>query len=72
MYTKAVDLLNPFVKRFKIREFDGKVLFSNKTNDLIEKVLSTQKEVIISVSIPAKLPSCRHRVLHDAEHVTEK
>jgi len=48
MYTEAVDLLNPYVKRFKIREFDGRVLFENKTSDLIEKVLSTQKEVIIS------------------------
>lgn len=48
MYADAVDLLEPFVKRFKIREFDGRPLLENKTNALLERVLKTNKEVIIS------------------------
>ncbi len=48
MYEEAVDFLNPYVKRFKIREFDSRQLIENKTSDLIEKILGTGKEVIIS------------------------
>ena len=39
MYPEAVDLLEPYVKRFKIRESDGKPLLENKTSELIDKVL---------------------------------
>ncbi len=48
MYAEAVDFLDPYVKRFKIREFDGRQLLENKTTDLVEKVLATGKEIIIS------------------------
>ena len=48
MYVEAVDFLNPYVKRFKIREFDSRQLLENKITDLVEKVLETGKEVIIS------------------------
>jgi sialic acid synthase SpsE len=48
MYPDAVDMLNPFVKRFKIREFDARPLLENKTTELLERVLRTNKEVIIS------------------------
>jgi len=48
MYPDAVDLLYPFVKRFKIREFDGRLLLENTISNLVEKVLNTQKEVIVS------------------------
>ena len=48
MYVEAVDILTPYVKRFKIREFDGRQLLENKTTDLIEKILETNKEIIIS------------------------
>jgi len=48
MYPEAVDMLDPFVKRFKIRESDGKQLIENKTSQLFEKILQTNKEVIIS------------------------
>ena len=48
MYVEAVDFLDPYVKRFKIREFDGRQLLENKTTDLVEKVLGTDKEIIIS------------------------
>lgn len=48
MYLQAVELLNPYVNKFKIREFDGRSLFQNKTNSIIDSVLKTGKEVIIS------------------------
>ena len=48
MYTEAVDLLVPFVTRFKIREFDGRPLLENKTTNLLERILKTNKEIIVS------------------------
>ena len=48
MYPEAVDFLTPYVKKFKIREFDGRELLLNKSTPLFEKVLATKKEVIIS------------------------
>ena len=48
MYLEAVDLLDPYVKRFKMREFDGRKVIQNEYSELFEKVLSTKKEIIIS------------------------
>jgi len=48
MYTKAVDILEPYVNRFKIREKDGQTLLKNEKSDLIERVLKTNKEMIVS------------------------
>jgi|SRR6266850_6485124 len=48
MYPEAVDLLVPFVKRFKIRETDGRPILKNETTPLFERVLKTNKEIIIS------------------------
>lgn len=48
MYSEAVDLLVPYVNRFKIREFDSRSLLENKTSPLFEKILKTNKEIIIS------------------------
>jgi len=48
MYAESIDFLDPYVKRFKIREFDSRQLLENKTTNLIEKVLETGKEIIIS------------------------
>ena len=45
MYVEAVDFLDPYVKRFKIREFDSRQLLKNKTKELIEKILKTGKEI---------------------------
>lgn len=48
MYVEAVDMLNPYVKRFKIRFSDGKLLLEDKISNLVNKALETDKEVIIS------------------------
>ena len=48
MYSEAVDFLAPFVKRFKIREYDGRELLQNKRTSLFEKAIATKKEIIIS------------------------
>jgi len=51
MYVEAIDFLDSYVKRFKIRLFDGKQLFENKESDLVNQVLKTGKQVIISSQI---------------------
>jgi len=48
MYEESVELLDPYVKRFKIREFDGRPLLENKTSKIMNKILETNKEIIIS------------------------
>lgn len=48
MFIEAIDILNPYVKRFKIREVDGRLLLDNKKSELIEKIFETNKDVIIS------------------------
>jgi len=48
MYPQAVDFLNPYVKRYKIREFDGRQILENSDSEIFKKILSTGKEVIIS------------------------
>lgn len=50
MYPEAVALLDPFVKRYKIREIDGRILLNNETSPLIDQILKTEKEVIISTN----------------------
>jgi len=48
MYEDAVDLLDPYVTRFKIRESDGKNILKNNISKLIEKIFNTKKEIIVS------------------------
>lgn len=48
MYPDAIDFLEPYVKRYKIREFDGRPLVKNQTSELLERVFATNKEIIIS------------------------
>jgi len=54
MYPEAVDILNPFVKRFKIRELDGRNLIENKTTELFKKIQKTDKEIIVSTQSSPK------------------
>ena len=51
MYKEAVSLLDPYVEKFKIRVSDGRTIFSN-TTELVECVLKTGKEIMISVEKP--------------------
>jgi len=48
MYLEAVDFLEPYVKRFKIREIDSRILLQNKSSELFDKIYKTNKEIIIS------------------------
>ena len=48
MYPDAVELLEPFVNRYKIRYADGKILQKNESSELIEKIFETKKQVIVS------------------------
>lgn len=48
MYPEAIEFLDPFVKRYKIREFDGRILLENKISELFEKLLQTGKDIIVS------------------------
>ena len=41
MYPEAVDLLEPFVNKFKIRVADGRSLFENSSSKLINKILES-------------------------------
>ena len=48
MYADAVNFLEPFVNRYKIRELDGQPLLKNNSTSLIDKVLETGKDVFVS------------------------
>ncbi len=48
MYPQAVDILEPYVSRFKIREFDGRPLLEGKRTELLERILKTHKEILVS------------------------
>ncbi|HWY33497.1 MAG TPA: N-acetylneuraminate synthase family protein, partial [Nitrosopumilaceae archaeon] len=58
MYPEAVDFLDPYVKRFKVREIDGRHLLENKTTPLIDRVFETDKEVIVSSQISPR--NCKY------------
>lgn len=56
MYPEAVDFLQPYVRRFKVRELDGRPLLENKTTELLEKLFETKKEIMISTqTIPKNI-----------------
>lgn len=48
MYVNAVSLIEPYVKKIKIRNTDGKILLQNKSSELTDAVLHTDKDIIIS------------------------
>ena len=60
MYVMAVELLTPYVKRFKIREYDGREVLNGKSL-LLEEILKTGKEVFVSTrTFPANCPYLRN------------
>jgi len=48
MYPKAVDFLDPFVSRYKIREFDGREIIQSNKTDLFQTVYKKHKDIFIS------------------------
>ena len=50
MYKEAVEFLNPFVNRFKIRNSDALDYLKNGKSELVEAVIKTKKIVYASVS----------------------
>jgi len=48
MYSHAVEFLDPFVSRYKIRELDARPFLENKTTSLIDNIIKTGKEIIAS------------------------
>lgn len=54
MYLEAIDFLESYVKKFKIRFFDGKSLFENKESEIIKRAINTGKQVIISTQTSPK------------------
>lgn len=51
MYVEAVDFLDPYVKRFKIREIDGRTMLKNEISPLLDRILKTKKEIIVSSQV---------------------
>jgi sialic acid synthase SpsE len=48
MYPEAVDFLEPYVNRFKIRYSDGIKIVEGKSSELLDKIFKTNKQIIIS------------------------
>jgi N,N'-diacetyllegionaminate synthase len=48
MYPEAVELIDPYVNRFKIREKDARNLQENEINPILKEVLKKNKEIMIS------------------------
>jgi len=48
MYPKAVDFLDPFVSRYKIREFDGREIIQSNKTDLFQTIYKKHKDIFIS------------------------
>ncbi len=48
MYPNAVDLLEPYVSRYKIRMSDSIKIINNQESEILERLLQTNKEIIIS------------------------
>ena len=54
MYENAIGFLDPFVNRYKIREYDGREIIANKSTNIFKKLLSTKKEIMISSELSPK------------------
>jgi sialic acid synthase SpsE len=56
MYPEAVDMLEPFVSTYKIREFDARLLLNGEKSLLLDKIFDSDKKIIASSNtIPSKL-----------------
>ena len=48
MYENAILFLDPYVNRYKIREYDSRMLLTNNLTNIFLKLLETKKEIMIS------------------------
>ena len=48
MYENAILFLDPYVYRYKIREYDSRILLTNNSTNVFLKLLETKKEIMIS------------------------
>lgn len=48
MYPEAVDFLDPFVSRYKIREFDGREIVQSNETELFQTIDKKDKDIFIS------------------------
>jgi len=48
MFPEAVKILDPYVSRFKIRWFDGQDIIQNQKSKIVENILDTKKQIIVS------------------------
>jgi N,N'-diacetyllegionaminate synthase len=57
MYPHAVNIIEPFVKKFKIREYDSRKIFDGEESEIFENVIKTNKEILMSChKSPKSLP----------------
>ncbi len=54
MYAEAVNWLDPYVKRYKIRMADSKSLLNGTSSKLIELILEKNKEIFVSTQLSPK------------------
>ena len=48
MYTESINFLDPFVSRYKIREFDGREIIQSNETDLFQSIYKKNKNIFIS------------------------
>ena len=48
MFSKAIEFLDDYVTKYKIRTFDGRPLLENKKTELFEKIIKTGKKIFVS------------------------
>lgn len=48
MYSQAVEFLDSYVDKYKIRELDARAFLENKTTPLLDRIMKTDKEIIAS------------------------
>lgn len=63
MYVDAIDLLKPYVNRYKVREFDSRSFLEGESSKLIDLLLKTGKDIIISTQHNPKT----HRLFNDPQ-----
>ena len=58
MHPEAVEMINPFVTKFKIREYDSRSILNGTNNKIFEEILKTNKEIFMSCNKSPKSLQC--------------